>query len=135
MSSYGQMAMARLVWKQMEMVNYGVGWRSLDGLLALVQAQTALPGRKTVLLLSEGIVVPWTLTERFQSIISAANRANVSIYCVDVTGLSTKSPGQASTDLLRTTGSISASQNMGVDEPESPIRRTPTWTCSKRTRW
>ena len=123
MGSDGQMAIARMVWKQMEMVTYGVGWRSLDGLLSLVQAQTALPGRKTVLLLSEGIVVPWALTERFQSIISAANRANVSIYCVDVTGLSTKSPGQASTDLLRTAGSISSNQNMGVNratgEPNS----------------
>ncbi len=114
MGSEGQMAIARLVWKQMEMVTYGAGWRSLDGLLALIQAQTALPGRKTVLLLSEGIVVPWTLTKVFQSIISAANRANVSVYCVDVTGLTTKSPGQAGTDLLRTAGSISANQNMGV---------------------
>src|SRR5580658_2504048 len=62
MGSEGQMAIARLVWKQMEMVTYGAGWRSLDGLLALVKAQSELPGRKTVLLLSEGIVVPWTLT-------------------------------------------------------------------------
>ena len=123
MNSAGQMAIARMVWKQMEMVTYGVGWRSLDGLLALIEAQTALPGRKTVLLLSEGIVVPWALTERFQSIISAANRANVSIYCVDVTGLTTKSPGQAGTDLLRTAGSISGNQNMGTNrtsgEPNS----------------
>jgi VWFA-related protein len=120
LSSDGQMAIARMVWKQMEMLNYGVGWRSLDGLLTLVQAQTELPGRKTVLLLSEGIVVPWTLTERFRSIISAANRANVSIYCVDVTWLSTKSPAQAGTDLLRTAGSISANQNMGVNRAGQP---------------
>jgi VWFA-related protein len=120
MNSAGQMAIARMVWKQMEMVTYGVGWRSLDGLLALIQAQTALPGRKTVLLLSEGIVVPWTLTNVFQSIISAANRANVSVYCVDVTGLTTKSPGQASTDLLRTAGSISANQNMGTNRAGQP---------------
>jgi VWFA-related protein len=113
MGSEGQMAIARLVWKQMEMVTYGAGWRSLDGLLALVQAQTTLPGRKTVLLLSEGLVVPWQLENMFQAIINAANRANVSIYCVDVTGLSTKSPSQAGTDLLRTGGRISARQNMG----------------------
>jgi VWFA-related protein len=112
MSSDGQMMMARLVWQQMEMVTYGAGWRSLDGLLALVRAQSALPGRKTVLLLSEGIVVPWQVANMFQSIISAANRANVSIYCVDVTGLTAKSPGRANTDLLRTSAKISASQNM-----------------------
>jgi VWFA-related protein len=112
MSSGGQMALARMVWKQMEMVNYGAGWRSLDGLLALVQAQAALPGRKTVLLLSEGLVVPWEVDNMFQAIIGAANRANVSIYCVDVTGLSVKSPGTASTDLLRTSAGISRNQNM-----------------------
>jgi VWFA-related protein len=112
MSSAGQMALARLVWKQMEMVNYGAGWRSLDGLLSLVQAQAALPGRKTVLLLSEGLVVPWQVENMFQAIIGAANRANVSIYCVDVTGLSVKSPGTASTDLLRTGANISRNQNM-----------------------
>ncbi len=114
MSSDGQMALARLVWKQMDMVNYGAGWRSLDGLLALVQAQAALPGRKTVLLLSEGLVVPWQVENMFQAIIGAANRANVSIYCVDVTGLSIKSPATASTDLMRTGAHISRNQNMSA---------------------
>jgi len=120
LTSDGQMALARLVWKQMEMVTYGAGWRSLDGLLALVQAQTELPGRKTVLLLSEGLVVPWEVENMFQAIINAANRANVSIYCVDVTGLSVKSPQQAGTDLLRTTGAISRRQNMGKNSSGVP---------------
>ena len=111
-TSLGQMALARLVWKQMDMVNYGAGWRSLDGLLALVQAQAALPGRKTVLLLSEGLVVPWQVENMFQAIIGAANRANVSIYCVDVTGLSTKSPATAGTDLMHSGARISRNQNM-----------------------
>jgi hypothetical protein len=115
MTSIGQMALARLVWKQMEMFNYAAGWRSLDGLLSLVQAQAALPGRKTVLLLSEGLVVPWEVENRFQSIIGAANRANVSIYCVDVTGLSVKSPATANTDLLRTAAKISQNQGMAAE--------------------
>jgi VWFA-related protein len=114
MSSQGQLALARMVWKQMEMVNYGAGWRSLDGLLSLVQAQAALPGRKTVLLLSEGLVVPWPVEDLFQAIIGAANRANVSIYCVDVTGLSVQAPAQAGTDLLGTSARISQSQSMSA---------------------
>jgi VWFA-related protein len=115
MSSQGQMMLARLVWKQMEMFNYAAGWRSLDGLLSLVQAQAALPGRKTVLLLSEGLVVPWEVENVFQAIIGAANRANVSIYCVDVTGLSVKSPATANTDLLRTSARISQNQGMAAE--------------------
>jgi len=111
LSSDVQKALAWVVWKQMEMVNYGAGWRSLDGLLSLVEAQAALPGRKTVLLLSEGLVVPWQLENMFRAIIGAANRANVSIYCVDVTGLSTKSPGTANSDLLRTAAQISQKQS------------------------
>ncbi|HTQ56381.1 MAG TPA: VWA domain-containing protein [Bryobacteraceae bacterium] len=114
LSSDGQMAIARLVWKQMGMVTYGAGWRSLDGLRALVEAQEALPGRKTVLLLSEGLVVPWEAEDMFRAVIDAANRARVSIYCVDVTGLSIHSPARAGTDLLRTGARISANQNMGV---------------------
>ena len=110
--SEGQMTLARLVWKQMEMVTYGVGWRSLDGLLSLVQAQAALPGRKTVLLLSEGLVVPWQVEDMLQTIIGAANRANVSIYCVDVTGLSVQAPTQAGIDMVKTSARISRNQNM-----------------------
>jgi VWFA-related protein len=112
MSSQGQMMLARLVWKQMEMVNYGSGRRSLDGLMSLVQAQAAMPGRKTVLLLSEGLVVPWQVENLFQAIIGAANRANVSIYCVDVTGLSVQAPAQAGIDLLGTSARISQNQSM-----------------------
>ncbi|MGA2134850.1 MAG: VWA domain-containing protein [Bryobacteraceae bacterium] len=115
LNSDGQMAIARLVWKQMGMVTYGAGWRSLDGLRALVQAQAELPGRKTVLLLSEGLVVPWEVEDMFRAVINAANRANVSIYCVDVTGLSIHSPTQPGTDLLRTGAQISANQNMGMN--------------------
>ena len=117
LSSDGQMALANVVWKQMEMVNYGAGRRELDGLLSLVQAQASLPGRKTVLLLSEGLVVPWQAENMFQAIIGAANRANVSIYCVDVTGLSVRSPGTANTDLLRTAAQISQNQK-NFDQPE-----------------
>ncbi len=112
LSSQGQMMLARLVWKQMDMVNYSAGMRSLDGLMSLVQAQAALPGRKTVLLLSEGLVVPWQSEEMFQSIIAAANRANVSVYAVDVTGLTVHSPVTAGTDLLHTGAHISQNQNM-----------------------
>jgi len=81
-----------------------------------------VPGRKTVLLLSEGLVVPWEVENVFQAIIGAANRANVSIYCVDVTGLSVKSPATANTDLLRTSARIS--QNQGMAQRET---RRSTW--------
>ncbi|MGA2273905.1 MAG: VWA domain-containing protein [Bryobacteraceae bacterium] len=110
MSSDGQMALARLVWQQMEMFNYEVGWRSIDGLLSLVEAQVALPGRKTVLLLSEGLIVPWQVEDTFRALIGTANRADVSIYCVDVTGLSVRSAQTANTDLLRTAANISQNQ-------------------------
>ena len=124
----GRWRWPRMVWKQMEMVNYGAGWRSLDGLLSLVQAQAALPGRKTVLLLSEGLVVPWQVENMFQAIIGAANRANVSIYCVDVTGLSVKSPGNRQHRLVAYRGRISQNQK----HDRRPATRQST--CSSRTR-
>ena len=63
------------------------GNRSLDGLLSVVHGMRDLPGRKTVVYLSEGLQVPPWLEEPFRALASEANRAGVSIYSVDVRGL------------------------------------------------
>jgi VWFA-related protein len=63
------------------------GIASIHGLLALVSEQGQLAGRKTVIHFSEGLHVPPFLVDRFRTMISEANRANVSIYAVDARGL------------------------------------------------
>jgi VWFA-related protein len=60
---------------------------NLYALAALIREQAALPGRKTMLLLSEGLQVPIDFAYVLRAAISEANRANVTIYALDVRGL------------------------------------------------
>jgi len=63
------------------------GFATTHALLALVTGIARLPGRKAVLFFSEGLVIPAGVEGVVQSVVSAANRANVSIYTVDASGL------------------------------------------------
>jgi VWFA-related protein len=63
------------------------GYATTHALLALIGALQALPGRKALLLFSEGLAVPADVEASFLSVVSAANRANVSIYAADAAGL------------------------------------------------
>jgi hypothetical protein len=64
---------------------------SMDALRRLIEAQAPLPGRKTVIYFSPGLIVPPEQPELFRAVISAANRANIAFYTVDPTGLDTRS--------------------------------------------
>jgi VWFA-related protein len=75
----------------------------LSPLRSLVDSQAQVPGRKVMLLFSAGILVHPDTVEFLHSIISAANRANVSIYALDTKGQPTdqgqaEHGGQPSTD-------------------------------------
>jgi VWFA-related protein len=63
------------------------GYASVDGLLAIITAMRRLPGRKALIFFSEGLATPASVITHFRSVISNANRANVSIYAVDAAGL------------------------------------------------
>jgi len=67
------------------------GTRAIDALRALIRAQAGFPGRKTVLFFSEGLVIPPDQPELLESLISEANRANLTFYTLDARGLSTVS--------------------------------------------
>ena len=71
-----------------------VGYRSIDALRTLVREQARLPGRKTVLYVSEGLVVPPDRPELLRDLISEANRGNISFYTLDARGLDTTSSTQ-----------------------------------------
>src|SRR5437867_279172 len=63
------------------------GFAVLHALLALVGGLEAVPGRKAVVLFSEGLAIPAGVESAFRSVVAAANRANVSVYTVDAGGL------------------------------------------------
>lgn len=75
---------------------------TLYPLLALIKAQGRLSGRKTIIYFSEGLTVPKNLEEVFQTTISEANRANVTVYAIDARGLnSARDSDAASAQLLK----------------------------------
>jgi VWFA-related protein len=69
------------------------GFSVLHALLALVGGLERVPGRKAVVLFSEGLTIPAGVESAFRSVVAAANRANVSLYTVDAGGLRATSAG------------------------------------------
>lgn len=65
----------------------------LAALAAICEAQRAIPGKKTLVVFSQGFVAPAILDWQVQSVIDIANRANVAIYIIDSAGLRTGGPG------------------------------------------
>ena len=56
---------------------------TIDALLALVRAQSQLPGRKVVLYFNPWLFIPEVAKEQYSYMINAANRANITFYTVD----------------------------------------------------
>lgn len=67
------------------------GYASTHALLAIIHSMRPLPGRKTIVLFSEGLAIPTAVEAQFGAVIDAANRANVSIYAFDALGLRARS--------------------------------------------
>lgn len=67
--------------------------RVVDALLAIITGQSSLKvGRKTLMFFSEGVAIPATASDQFLSVISAANKAGVTIYALDIAGLRVINP-------------------------------------------
>src|SRR5262249_47211873 len=67
------------------------GYDTAGVLLSVVRSLSLYPGRKTIVFFSEGLPVTPSLTSKLDSVIDAANRANVTAYAVDAKGLRTSS--------------------------------------------
>ena len=97
-----------------------LGRISIFSLWAVIQELSKLPGRKTVLYFAEGITLPNGLVQQFQSMISAANRANVSVYSIDARGLMTSSDqglaNQALASAVRRSWQVRSTETTGAEE-------------------
>ena len=67
------------------------GFGSANALLSVIQSLAVLPGRKTLVYLSEGLPASPAMQARLGSLIGVANRGNVSIYTIDAAGLRAQS--------------------------------------------
>lgn len=87
------------------------GRAKIVALLECVRQQYSLPGRKTILYFSPGFQIPQGMEEPFKSVISIANRSNVSFYALDARGLSVSGQNESSNAQLKDAMSASA-ENM-----------------------
>jgi len=82
------------------------GSRQTDQLVTMIQQFATLPGRKTVLLLSPGLTTTGD-PDRFQKIVSAANKGSITFYGIDAHGLSENSTAQSANAGLSHVASLS----------------------------
>jgi VWFA-related protein len=64
----------------------------LAALAAICEGLRAIPGKKTLVVFSQGFIAPQALDWQVQSTIDIANRANVAIYMIDSGGLTGGTP-------------------------------------------
>ena len=68
----------------------------LAALAAICDGLKNIPGKKTLVLFSQGFVTPAALDWQIQSTVDIANRANVAIYIIDSAGLRANAPRSGS---------------------------------------
>ena len=68
----------------------------LAALAAISEGLRSIPGKKTLVMFSQGFIAPETLDWQVQSTIDMANRANLTIYIIDSGGLTGGAPTSGS---------------------------------------
>jgi VWFA-related protein len=84
----------------------------LAALAAISEGLRLIPGKKTLVLFSQGFVAAETLDWQVQSTIDIANRANVAIYIIDSGGLTGGAPQSGALLPSSPLGGISAATDM-----------------------
>lgn len=67
------------------------GFGTASALLTVIQSLNEHPGRKTIVYFSQGLPASPSMQARLDSVVSTANRANVSVYAIDAAGLRSES--------------------------------------------
>ncbi len=88
---------------------------ALTAIRAIALGVKHIPGRKSMMVFSQGFVVPQLLMPELQSVVDAANRAQLAIYSIDARGLEA---GRVSNQLIPRD---ELTQNLGPSE----IERSP----------
>jgi VWFA-related protein len=113
------------------------GYGTTNGLFAVINVLGRLPGRKSLVLFSEGISIPPAVERLFRGVIDAANRANVSIYSMDAAGLRALSDEAKIRDTVNqsagfgidtaySTSSGAAPLTKGLEDNEAVLRQNPS---------
>jgi VWFA-related protein len=107
---------------------------TISALRALVDGQRTIPGRKSVIYFTTGMRLPPELDVPFHSLMSAANRDNVTFYSVDTRGVMTASQTAGAREQLagaarssastmtKTSGAVTVDEVMASDTAETSGR-------------
>jgi len=95
------------------------GYSQVNSLYAMIEAMRRMPGRKSIVLFSEGVSIPPAVQRLFLGVIDAANRANVSIYTMDAAGLRAESEQRKMADDINARGNraLNPGRNNTVNAP------------------
>lgn len=85
------------------------GYATTNALFAIIRSMARIPGRKNIVLFSEGISTTNPVHRLYLGVIDAANRANVSIYTLDAAGL------RAESDQTRIRDEVNAAGRVGIE--------------------
>ena len=99
------------------------GGPALRVLLNLARRSQSIAGRKTVVYFCEGLQVPESRRQQFRDILEAANRANLSVYPIDVSGLNSEMPASMMSGNLMG-GALMMQMDQNRRAPETVGRQT-----------
>jgi VWFA-related protein len=119
--SESQIALAAMITNQRGMVDTIAGMKTWDALLQIIRYESMLPGRKTVLYLSDGLVDPPGRHDFVRSVVSAANRGHVTFYCIDVRGLTLTTSNGMSVGLTKSAAATSRTQGTVLSSPSAAM--------------
>ncbi|HEY3744344.1 MAG TPA: VWA domain-containing protein [Bryobacteraceae bacterium] len=115
-----QKAMADMTLHMLQFADAGdrnqQGQAQLFGLAAMIREQKRLPGRKTLIYFTGGLNIPPDREDFFKAMIADANRANVTVYCIDANGLGTWNQNSSGNGMLAQAAQAARnSQTAGVN--------------------
>jgi VWFA-related protein len=110
-TSLGDQVLRGLLADQRRAFGHIEGMRQWDQMRTLLNELGPLPGRKTVMLLSTGLATTGD-PELFQGLLDEANKGQITIYAVDVNGLTQNSNVQNGNNTLAHAAALSRTQGM-----------------------
>jgi VWFA-related protein len=121
--SESQAELAAMITDQRGMVDLIAGMRTWESLQKIIRYESALPGRKTILYLSDGLIEPPGRQDIVRQVVSAANRGNVTFYCIDARGMTLTTSNGESTGLMESAASISKTQGTMSSSPSAAMKQ------------
>jgi VWFA-related protein len=99
------------------------GYATINGLFAIISTLRRVPGRKSLVLFSEGLALPPAVQRLFLGVVDAANRANVSIYTMDAAGLRAESEQGKIRDQVNSAGGAGGGILAGAGGGADPLSK------------